>query len=84
MKRMRPEPERVVLYSAPEARRILAGDAITGDSRVWDSSPEEMQDLDACLALLPGLEDYATTAPAVSLLANLCRASGAEESGGAQ
>jgi hypothetical protein len=44
MKRTRPEPK-IVLCLAPEARRILAGDAITGNSSVRDSRPDGTQDL---------------------------------------
>jgi len=84
VKPRQPESNRIAPFSAPEARRRLAGDAITGNRREMISRPEGTQDLNACPALLPERESYAATVPAVSPQANFRRASGAEESGGAR
>lgn len=84
MKRRQQESKRIAPFSAPEARRRLAGDAITGNHRAMNSRPEGTQDLNASPALLPERESYAATIPAVSPQANIRRASGAEESGGAR
>lgn len=74
--------KQIVPFSAPEARRTLAGDAITGNHRAMNSRPEGTQDLNAGPALLPERENYLASVPAVSPQANFRRASGAEELGG--
>lgn len=66
-------------FFVPEARRRLAGDAITGIWRARISRPEGTPDFASRPALLPEREPHAASIPAVAPQANIRCASSAQK-----